>query len=208
MTTVTGAVQTALSANPYIMARFLSIAFPDYTARLWTGVGPFTLLGDVYTGMGSLGSIAPVTDKSDLSAQRIQMSLTGLDPALMADVRNYLHQGSTVQIIEAQLDQDLNVVPDPYVIFIGEVDVMSASLGETMTITCQADNFISFIFRGPDGHRQTAADQIALFTGDLGLNFCASTITDIPWGSKGSVATSSGSSGGGTASTSVPAYAL
>lgn len=197
MSDYTPQVEAAMSASPYIMARFVSFFFADVTVRLWTGVGPFVLGLETYTGMGDLGSIAPISDKSDLSAQRIQITISGLDPINMAELRDYMHQGTPVEIYEAQLTQDLEVVPDPYLIFVGEVDVMGAALGETMTISAQIDNFLSFIFRGPDGHRETAADQIALFPGDLGLNYCASVITDIPWGRINTLSASS--AGGGQA---------
>ena len=187
MTILDATTQTAVAANPQIFARFVSIFFSGFTARMWTGVGPFTLLGNVYTGFGSLGSIAPISDKSDITSQRIQIQLSGLESSLMSQLVDFTQQGADVEIIEAQLSLDGAVVGTPYFIFKGEIDTMSGQIGETLTITVQAENYISFIFRGPDGHRQTAADQEALFTGDLGMAYAASVIPAIPWGANENV---------------------
>lgn len=206
MTVLTGPTVTATQANPQSFARFVSLYFSGFTARMWTGVGPFTLGGNVYTGFGSLGSLTPISDRSDLTAQRIQLQITGLESTLMSQLVDYTQQGAQIQIFEAQLDLNGAVVGAAYLIFGGQIDTMSAQLGETMTITIQAENYISFIFRGPDGHRETAADQEALFSGDHGFSFAASVIPAIPWGANSDVTITSSAGGFASADTSVPAY--
>lgn len=199
MTTVTPAVATALSANPYVMVRFVTFTFPGYTARLWTGIGPKVYDGNTYTGTGNLGTIGPITDDVSLVAQRLQLTLSGVDASLMAECMDYLHQGTPVTILEAMMDQDGAITADPYSVFAGEIDTMYGTLGETLTITVIVDNFISFIFRGPDGHRRTAADQEAIFSGDVGLAFAAKLILDIPWGVAGGSIGTAGAAAGGAA---------
>lgn len=202
MTTVTSNVQAALSAQPYTMARFVTLTLPGYTFRVWTGLGSKTLNGNVYTGAGSLGSISPITDTSDLSAQRIQLALTGLDTSLQSTVQNFLHQGSPVEIAEVQMDQDGNIVPNSYDVLIGEVDVMSMELGETLTISVTVDNLISMMFRGPDGHRRTATDQQTLFPNsgvpDLGLQYVGNLLMNIPWGVNWRITTKTGGTSAGS----------
>ena len=202
MTTVTSSVQSALSAQPYTAARFVTLTLPGYTFRAWTGIGSKTLNGNVYVGAGSLGDISPISDRSDLSAQKIQMTLTGLDPSLHADVVNYLHQGAPVEIIEAQMDQDGNVVPNSYDILVGEVDVMSMELGETLSVIVQVDNLLSMMFRGPDGHRRTGIDQQTLFSNsgspDLGLSYVGNLLMNIPWGVNWRITSKTGGTSAGS----------
>jgi len=202
MTTVTSGVQSALSAQPYTMARFVTLILPDYTFRVWTGLGSKALNGNVYIGGGSLASISPISDRADLSAQKIQLSLTGLDTSLMAEVVNYLHQGAAVEIIEAQTDQDGNVVPDSYDILVGEIDTMQTELGDTMSVSVTVDNLLSLMFRGPDGHRRTAIDQEILFPNsgapDLGLQYVGNLLMNIPWGVNWRITSKTGGTSAGS----------
>lgn len=202
MTTLTAGVQAAIIAEIYRPARFVTITFPGLLFRVWTGIGTFTIDGNDYTGAGSLGNIAAITDTATdgvntFNAQRLALTLSGLDPSLAAGLRLANHQGSPVEIIEALLDSNGAVIDDDYAIFNGEVDTMSMTLGDTLTINVQCENYISFLFRGPDGRRRTTADQEDLFPGDKGLEFDGNLPVDIPWGVAGgaSVPAASGFNG-------------
>jgi hypothetical protein len=190
MTSLTSAVQTAIVSDVYQTARFVTISFPGNIFRMWSGIGPFTLGGNVYQGAGSLGTLGTITDTttdgvSTFNSQRLTMSLSGLDTTLAAQVNSIDHQGSPVEIIEAQIDSTGAVIPNSYDIFLGEVDTMAISLGATLDIAVQCENYLSFAFRGPDGRRRTTADQEDLFPGDKGLEFDGSLPPDIPWGIAG-----------------------
>lgn len=201
--TMTPAAVTALSAVPYKEHRFIKVTLPTYTAAFWTGPGDVVVSGTTYHGVGSIGSAGPITDNSDLAAQRLQLQLSWLDTSLWAEVKDISHQGSPVEIMIAQLDGGDVIIPNPYDVFVGEVDTMSGTLEKYLTITVNAENFLSFMFRGPDGHRRTAQDQQFLFPNsgvpDLGMQFVANQLDNIPWGVQSSVTKKEGGTSSGSA---------
>lgn len=211
MTDVTSGVQTALAASPYLPARFVTLTLPDYTVYLWSGVGTKVYNGNTYEGAGALGSINPITEKAatpaGIDSQRLQLSLSGLDTRLAQEARNYLHPGSTVEIVEAMLDATGAIISDAYDVFVGEVDTMPFVLGETLTISLICENFMSFAFRGPNGRYRTANDQQEIFPNsgspDLGLQYNANLLPDIPWGVKSSITRKVGGTSAGS-SAAVP----
>ena len=74
--TLTGAVDTKLGQATTAPRWFVKIEFDSSDVRLWNGLGPKTLLGEVYTGSGRLGRIEPIRETQELVASGIRMSLT------------------------------------------------------------------------------------------------------------------------------------
>jgi len=201
MTDMIEAQKQALIANPYRQARFVTIEFPDYTMRAWTGVGTRTLDGEEFTGVGRLGSIAPITDRADLSSQRLSLTLSGLESTYSAEVQQYVVQGSPVRIVQAQIDDNDQIIAGSFEIFYGEVDTPSETFGDTYTISLQVENYLSFMFRGPDGRRRTGADQEQIFNNsgdpDHGFQFVGYLLMSIPWGVKSSITQKTGGTSSG-----------
>lgn len=193
MTDLTAEVQAAQSAPIYRAEQFVKIVFPDATVRLWTGIGPYRLDdGDQYVGLGfmdaaanrgSLGSISQISETSDLSAQTMELTMAGMPTALMAELRDYAHQGSPVTVKEAQFTSAGTLVPDSYTLFTGIIDTMTFTAGATLVITINCDGMMRMMLRGPDGHRRTQGDQELCFagSGDLGLEFAGRLKEQVPW---------------------------
>ena len=117
MTTMTSGAATATTAVPYKEQRFITISLPSYTANFWTGPGDIVVNGKTYTGVGAIGSAGPISDNSDLSAQRLQLSLSWIAPHVWDQVKNIAHQGSPIEIIVAQIDGSDVIIQDPYDVF-------------------------------------------------------------------------------------------
>ena len=179
---MTTAFDDALQAGIYRPEIFVKIVFPSYTFLAWSGTGPYTLDGDAYTGVGSLGSISAVGESSDLTADGADLNLSGLNSNLVSSLQDFDHQGSPVTIQLAMFDAARVIIPDPETIFAGIVDTMSFVIGETLDISVRCDSILTMLFRGPDGGRRMQAQQIQICPADLGLEFSAGLKEDIPWG--------------------------
>lgn len=180
--TYTPAALAALEGAPYHEEAFVKIVFPSYTLRCCSLLRPYTLDGETYDGVGTVGSISVISESADVSADPITLTLSGLQPSLVSALQDFAHQGSLVTIKIAQFDASGVLIPDPITPFVGTVDTMSWALGNTMSVSVQADSYLRLLFRGPDGHRRMAADQEAIFPSDFGLGFAASLVDNMPWG--------------------------
>lgn len=81
----------------------------------------------VYVGVGALGSMEPVADKTMLEADTVTLRLTGVPNKLaqLAFEDHYL--GRTAKIFLAVLDNNYHVVNKPQLIFSGKMENMSVS---------------------------------------------------------------------------------
>lgn len=187
MTDITDAVRVAVQGQPYRCQRAVRIQFPTYDCKVWDGIGLKTISGQVYKGIGSVGAISAVSDTSfdgmrGPVADRVELTLSGLETRLADELRDFQHKGSAVSILEAHFDSNYEVISDPYSIFEGQVDTMSLVLGDNLTIKLIADNFLSYMFRGPDGRRRGDSDQQEIFSGDVGFVFQSTLTNSINWG--------------------------
>lgn len=75
---------TALSqptCKPYFAAEF---NFDSAALRVWTGHGDRTIGGNVYTGSGTLITFDGLQEVSDMSATSFEITLSGVDPSIVA----------------------------------------------------------------------------------------------------------------------------
>lgn len=200
MTEMTGNVTTALSAPVLRPERFVEIQFVDRTVDLWSGMGNYTLGNTTYLGLGfpggSLGSVDVISDiaadgQSEFNSQRVQMTLSGIDTVFASEYVQIDHAGAPVKIMEALFDGNRTLVADAYVLLNGNIDTMAITVAQTLTITVQCENFISFMFRTGDGRRRSAADQTQLFSGDNFYSFDTVQTAYIPWAIPGAAGQSS-----------------
>lgn len=189
--TYTAAADAALSASVYREVIFVKIVFDDYTFLACNLTRDYVLSGDTYVGCGGIGSISVISESADVTADPVNLTLTGLNTSLATDLRDFNHQGAPVTIQVGFFDVDETIIPDPVTVFTGFVDTMAMSLDTTLSINIQADSYLRLFFRGPDGHRRMQADQEQIFVGDLGLEFAARLSNSVPWGVKTAIPPSS-----------------
>ena len=134
--TLTAAVDTELGQATTAPRWFVKIEFANGDVRLWTGIGPKTLFGEVYTGTGRLGRIEPIRETQGLVASGVQMSPliipTADQPDAIDDILNIAlienYQGRPVTIWQVQIDHATgDVIPDGFLRFRGALDIMEDS---------------------------------------------------------------------------------
>jgi hypothetical protein len=163
MTTQVSASQLA----PIILAS-LSFSTP---VNLWSGYGTITYNGTGYLGIGTLGTISPVEETTDLAARGITMQLSGVPTAQIAIALTENYQGRECSILFAAMASDGTLVSTPVTVFSGRMDVMTINDdGEQAIIGMSAENKL-VDFRRPREVRYTDEEQKALFPTDKGLEF-------------------------------------
>ena len=164
---------SASQLSPILLASF-SFSTP---VRLWSGYGTITVGGVTYLGSGTLGTISPVEETTDLAARGINFQLSGVPSALVAVALTENYQGKACSVLFGALDASGVLVASPVTIFAGRMDVMAINDdGLTSTIGLSAENRL-VDFRRPREVRYTHEEQQNLYPpgpgtpGDLGLEF-------------------------------------
>lgn len=158
---------SASQLSPILLAS-LSFATP---VHIWTGYGTITVGSTAYLGIGTLGSISPVEETTDLAARGISMQLSGVPTAMLAVALTENYQGRECSVLFGALQSSGALVSSPVTIFSGRMDVMSINDdGQNATIGMTAENKL-VDFRRPREVRYTDQEQKNLFPSDKGLEF-------------------------------------
>lgn len=186
---------TTAQLSPILMAE-LNFTPPVY---LWTGYGTLTYNGIGYLGLGTLGTISPVQETTDLSARGISMQLSGVPTALVYEALTDDYQGRACSVMFGALSTTAGLVASPITVFSGRMDVMQISDdGQTSQITMTAENKL-IDFKRTREIRYTDEEQQRLHSGDLGLEFVnAIQEKTIYWGNQNTTNASNWNGGGET----------
>ena len=183
---------SASQLSPILLAS-LSFATP---VHIWTGYGTITVGSTAYLGIGTLGSISPVEETTDLAARGISMQLSGVPTAMLAVALTENYQGRECSVLFGALQASGALVSSPVTIFSGRMDVMSINDdGQNATIGMSAENKL-VDFRRPREVRYTDQEQKNLFPSDKVLEFVtAIQEKQIYWGNAKLVAPVNGGGG-------------
>jgi len=168
---------------PIWMVKF---GFDSGNLNLWSGLGPITYNGDDYTGTGSLGSVEPAEESSDIKATGARFTITGLDSSIISTALTEDYQNRTVTLFYTNLDTNMNQIGTTAITsFVGRLDTMTIrEEGETATISVTAENRL-VDFEKPRESRYTREDQRARYPGDIMFDFGGGQADeDISWGIK------------------------
>lgn len=204
--TLDGDILTEIPKGQIQVALLAAMDFSSGYVRVWSGIGNLTFGGQVYSGVGYLGEIAPIQESGNaIRANAITLQLSGIPSALLdvALLANY--QGRTVQVWLGFFDTAWALI-DCALLFAGRMDTMAIDEGpETSIITLSAESHLADLKR-PRVRRFTHADQQELFAGDKGFEYVeALQNAEIAWGpgagggsfSQSPPVISSGTGGGG-----------
>lgn len=151
--------------------------------NVWTGIGDLTFNSKTYTGLGDLISLSPITETSDVSAEGLSITLTGVKPSLVTIAKSHEYQGRTIECYLGAFDDNASLIADPVLIFSGFMDVMTINeSGETSTINIAAENKL-IQFEKTKVRRYTAEDQKIDHPTDKGFEFVTAIVQkEIIWG--------------------------
>jgi hypothetical protein len=185
-------MSTAVTADVVRPIYLLTMDFDGGVLNLWTGIGNLTVDSVTYGGAGSLLDISAVTESTEIQANGIRVTLSGISSSLIAQARDEDYQGRELTVRLGAMDSSNSVIDSPVIIFSGFMDTMIINdAGETAFISVTAENRL-IEFEKTRVRRYTAEDQKVDFPDDDGLEFVADMAEkEIVWGRA-----SSGGSGG------------
>lgn len=165
------AMLASLTSNA-IRPGFLAIlTFHTGVQYVWSGVGNLVYNGNTYRGVGSLGRIGGIDETTEVRATGTTVTLSAIDPALLAECLSDIQLGAPATIYFALFDASLNIIGAPYPLFVGTVDQPVIQIGvNEMTISLKLENRLANLQRS-NARRYTAADQRKYYPNDTGFNW-------------------------------------
>lgn len=159
---------TTAQLSPILLAS-LNFSTPVY---LWTGYGNLVYNSTTYLGLGTLGTISPVEETTDLAARGISMKLSGVPTANVAIALTENYQGRECSIMFGALSPTAGtLISSPVTVFSGRMDVMQITDdGQSAEIIVTAESKL-MDFKRPREVRYTDEEQQQLYAGDVGLEF-------------------------------------
>jgi hypothetical protein len=162
----------------------VELGFSSGTLRFWTGYGELTANSETWTGSGLVMQISNSSENTDLSANGLSLTFSGLDTTVISFVlgENYRGRVATVYI-GALVD---NSPTDLYQLWSGRMDTMQVvEGGQTATVQITIENILIDLER-PRVRLYTDEEQKARYPGDNSLSKVAGLQeTQIIWGRAG-----------------------
>jgi hypothetical protein len=157
--------QLAANEGRVMMVTMVYLAIPGDPLYLHDGIGRFTWNGNEWLGVGQYGTINAITESTDVIAAPVELTLSGVDSALINDAMTTQYHGEAVQVYIALFNPDTDaMVDDPEIVWEGLMDTMQIEVGPgtgQITLTCEHR-----LRRLPVASRYTDEDQQALYSGD------------------------------------------
>jgi len=172
---------TAASLTAVIMCE---LDFSSGFVRAHTGVGDLVYDGNTYLGVGAFGGIDGIGENSDLSVDKIKVTLSGVEAANVAIALTEYYQGRSAQFWFAFLDDNMALIADPVLIFKGRMDTMALQIGQQSKIDLTIINRLAD-WSKPNERRYNDADQQRAYAGDKFFEFSEKQVEKtLYWGRK------------------------
>lgn len=153
---------------------FVEAEFVSGIINVWSGVGQISWDGKSWTGLGRFGGVSAVPESTEVEAQGIVLSLSGIPSDLISKALNDVRPNKPVKIWFGFLNASDAVIADPYLSFSGTMDTPEIDEGgETSTIRIHAESRL-VDFNRPRERRWTHEDQQIDYPGDKGFEYVAS----------------------------------
>lgn len=139
--------------------------------------------GSVFSGVGTVGAIAPADETTELRPARLSLTLQGLDAEMVGVGMGEPVQGRVVTLWLALLDAAHSMIDEPVLWWQGRGNALSIEMSEvTASVQLDAENALADWERARD-RRWTDADQRSRFAGDRGLEFVTQAASqELIWG--------------------------
>jgi hypothetical protein len=186
LTSELAAAFLAVRVEPVIL---VNLEFNSGWVYLWTGIGTVVWNGNTYYGVilpgGTvLGKISALAETTDLEAQSVSLSLSGVPPDVIQDAIADCQVGLGAKIFLGAFDPSSGtILPDPFCAWGGFTDIPAITDdGRTATVSITVESRLVDLQRSTQW-RYTHQDQQLFSAGDLGFIFVGSLQTaNITWG--------------------------
>jgi len=163
---------TAQITGAYLRpAFFAQLHFLSGDVFVWSGTGTINWNGNDWLGLGTLGQISTIEESSDIKANNLTLTLSGIPSDALAQAMGETRQGNPVTIWFGCLGDNNNVLADPIKSFAGRMDVPLIEEGsQTSTISITVESILVDLQRSRL-RNYTHEDQQIDFPGDLGFEY-------------------------------------
>lgn len=175
MRDLTAAFIAELEADSKTVALFYQGEFASGTVYYWSGIGTIDVDGTEYIGFGGLlRSISKIKETSDIKAQGIAITVSGISEEMRSIILSEARQGKPGMVFIGFIKPDGSVVADPAVAFDGRLDVPSqGDDGQEITISLSYENRLRDLERLRE-FRYTNESQKILYPDDVGFEYVPS----------------------------------
>lgn len=161
-------MQNVLGAEAIDVFFAVKLEFDSGTVRLWSGYGEKTLLGETYTGAGTLLQISDVEETAELSAAGVTLTLSGGPLELEALALSEPYQGRPAKVYFGVSANGAVAMTELFTATMDTMDIEESA--ETTSIQLQIENNLVDLERARV-RRYTNNFQQSRFPGDRGLEF-------------------------------------
>jgi hypothetical protein len=153
------------------------------TLRLWSGTGDRIWDSKTWTGVGDFGAISAIGETTSLRAMGITLTLSGVPSHMVQYCIEDARPFKPCKVWVAWMDEDDEIVEDPYQCFGGRTSRAQIKEGSTTsTISVNVEGRLIDLQRSRE-RRYTDQDQQEQFPGDRGFEFVNELQNaQIPWG--------------------------
>lgn len=162
----------AAAGETVVGALLVFFDFLDAPTRLHDGHGPIAAGGQVWEGIGAIGSVSDIERAVGGRAPPVTFTLSGVGEEIRTDVReaNIRVKGRACTVALQFFAEDLTTLGTPYLLYRGTMDRLVHQAHDADTWTAQLTAETRFIRRGlPPFGSLTDRDQQARHPGDTGL---------------------------------------
>lgn len=163
------ALQTQFDADELQPFTAVEFEFSDGIVRFWTGHGELNADGKDWQNIGDLLGISATSETSDLSAQGMSFTLSGLGTEIVAAILNENYKQRPCAMYIGALGSDGQPVSSLFKTFSGRIDTINLEEdGSTASIQINAENQLIDLNR-PRTRKLTDAEQKLRYPNDESL---------------------------------------
>lgn len=191
MTALTPALDTALRGDAPTVFGAVAIDLPGYQLRLIDGSGFVAFAGKTWVGedatYGIISDVESLTDGTGDSAPALSLTLLPAGDAAAAALAAPTMQGAQVAIYCGALNPLTGqVIPDPHLLFLGELDVPKLSAGEQgRKLDYEIVSVFERLFEDDETARLSPGFHRSIFPGESGLDSVTGVDEPVYWGIAG-----------------------
>ncbi|WP_299009922.1 hypothetical protein [uncultured Caulobacter sp.] len=189
--TLTPDMATALAAANVTLFGCLKVQLPAYTIRLLDGAGELLIGGELYLGrdptFGTASLGESFSDGDPAQAPHLNLTFYPPDDTAAVSLSSPSFQGSPVTLMVGALNRSTGqVVPDPLVLFSGELDTctLNVSRGQRL-VAVEVVSVLERCFEQDEGARLNDGFHKSIWPGEQGFEFVTVDPTSLPWGAEG-----------------------
>lgn len=188
MSELTPALDAALAADRPLVFGALELDLPGGAARFLDGAGEISFAGRTFFGtdpsFGTIAAIDAIDDGGTDEAPGLGVTLLPPNDTAAAVLAGAAVQGSTATIWIGAIDSFTGIpIPDPYLVFLGEIDVATISADETgRSVDYDLVSMSERFFDTDEGFRLNAAFHQSVWPGETGFFDVTGIEQTIYWG--------------------------